>query len=77
LGQVLCVNEDVKRLRSGARISEKCLDLQQQRAKRQAGEAAPSADGKQARLPTCPMQKPGFIAFIALNLATERHRSAV
>lgn len=35
--QVLCINEEVARLRSGARISEKCLDLQQQRAKRQAG----------------------------------------
>lgn len=36
------MNEEVTRLRGGARISEKCLDLQQQRAKRQAGAADPA-----------------------------------
>lgn len=40
--KVLCVNEEVTQLRSGARISEKCLDLQQQRAKRQAGAYEPA-----------------------------------
>lgn len=50
--QVLCINEEVARLRSGARISEKCLDLQQQRAKRQAGAddtAAPNGSKAKVR----------------------------
>lgn len=51
--QVLCINEEVARLRSGARISEKCLDLQQQRAKRQAGaDDAAAPDSGKAKVQT-------------------------
>lgn len=53
--QTLCVNEDVAKLQSGARINEKCLDLQQRTTKRQAAPPLESQTtlGRQVRSPCC------------------------
>ena len=81
--QALCVNEAVRRLGSSARISEKCLDLQQGGSRRKravtagpardaAGALFGSLEARQAR----PAKAAAGCSFLERKASSQRHLKA-